>query len=57
MNKRFWAILLGFVLLCSTVACGQSNVDEEENSTQKNDGPINVGVYNMYDLETYMTPI
>ena len=57
MNKRFWAILLGFMLLCSTVACGQSNADEEGNLTQKNDGPDNIGVYDMYDLETYMMPI
>lgn len=57
MNKRFWAILLGFMLLCSTVACGQSNADEEGNLTQKNDGPVNIGVYDMYDLETYMMPI
>ena len=57
MKKRLWAILLVFALLCSTVACGQSNVDEEGNLTQKNDGLVNIGVYNMYDLETYMTPL
>lgn len=54
---RFLAIFLVFALSCSAVACSQNNTDEEGNLTQKNDGPVNIGVYNMYDLETYMTPV
>lgn len=57
MKKRFGAILLVFALLCNAVACNQSDAGEEGNLTQKNDGPVNIGVYDMYDLETYMIPI
>lgn len=51
------AICLIAMMVCSIVSCNQSGKNKNENLLQKNDGPINVGVYNMYDLETYMTPI
>lgn len=57
MKKQWIAIVLAGILGCSIVSCKQLSNNEDENSTQRNDGSVNIGVYEMYDLETYMTPI
>lgn len=57
MKKQWLAIVLAGILGCSIVSCKQLSNNKEGNLTQKNDGPVNIGVYNMYDLDTYMRPI
>lgn len=57
MKKTFLTILLIALMLSNLCACSQSKAGEKGNSAQTNDGPIEVGVYNMYDLQTYMEPI
>ncbi len=57
MKKIFLTISLVALMICSLCACGRSGTGEENNSAQINDEPVKVGVYNMYDLETYMEPV
>lgn len=59
---KVFVIVFACTLVFSVVACGSISCDlksegKNGNSTQKNDGPVTIGVYDMYDLETYMTPI
>lgn len=57
LKKHFIFLLLVAFMISSLCACSQRGTGDENNSAQINDGPVKVGVYNMYDLETYMEPV
>lgn len=54
--KRFLTILLLIVTMaCSVLACNRGNTLDE--TTEKNNGSVEIGVFHMYDLDTYMRPV
>lgn len=58
MKKKRWiAIIIAGILVSACASCNQLQKNEREEHTNKNDETVNVGVYDVYDLETYMTPI
>lgn len=56
-TKRWIAILIVGILASNCVSCSQLQKNERKESTKKNNELVKVGVYDMYDLETYMRPI
>ena len=56
-NRMVSILVLILIFACSLVSCKRLSNNKNDDITNENDGPVNVGVYNMYDLETYMTPI
>ena len=54
-TKRWIAILIVGILASNCVSCSQLQKNERKASTKKNNELVKVGVYDMYDLETYMT--
>lgn len=54
-KRKSLAILLVFVLLYSAVACSQTDAVKEGNLAQEE--LIDVGEYDVFDLDSYMTPI
>ena len=56
-NRRVTTLVLILLFACSLVSCKRLSNNKNGDITNENDGPVNIGVYNMYDLETYMTPI
>ena len=56
IKKRLFSLFPIAAIICSITACGNFNTSEGDD-IQKNDGPVEIGVYHMYDLDTYMRPI
>ncbi len=56
-KEQLIAIVLAGILTCGIVSCSPQNKGDGEEPTQSNDKVADIGVYDMYDLETYMTPI
>ena len=52
--KKTIAFFLVVAVFCIVISCGTQQGQE---SVKKNEGPVEIGVYNMYDLDTYMRPI
>ncbi len=55
MKKNIIALLLLLTMLAGVTACNSEK--SEGDLTEKNEAPIEIGVYNMYDLDTYTRPI
>lgn len=53
--KKIITLILVLSILTGLTACGGQKSGTED--VKKNEGPIEIGVYNMYDLDTYMRPI
>ena len=56
IKKRLFLLFPIAAIICSITACGSFNTSEGDD-VQKNDEPVEIGVYHMYDLDTYMRPV
>ena len=53
-KKKITIFTLACIMGITCVACNTPSGELEE---KKNTSPVEIGVYNMYDLDTYMRPI
>lgn len=56
-NRMVSILVLILIFACSLVSCKRLSNNKNDDITNENDGPVNIGVYDMYDLETYMMPV
>ena len=56
IKKRLTLLFLILAMVGNVTACGQFHKSEED-EVRKNNGPVEIGVFQMYDLDTYMRPV